>query len=410
MKEITITALTAGQRLDHLLSRYLKEAHSGFLYKMLRKKNITLNGRKATGSEKLQEGDVIRLFFSDETLRKFMGTDAMNPFLQVPDGKTNEASCFGKQAADAAGNPARRQSEKLDIIYEDADVLLVNKPAGLLTQKAKPEDLSLNEYVLNYLLAKGAVTGEDLLSFRPSVCNRLDRNTSGIVAIGKSIAGLQELSRIFKDRSIEKFYKALVTGRVEQESVIDGWLLKDEASNKVTVLSGEEAGVKAGEDASLRTGPEAGAGELCLWKEPKAQRIRTRYIPVQTVCIDGSFFTLLDVELLTGRSHQIRAHLSSIGYPIVGDPKYGDERVNQKVKQFFGIRRQMLHAGRLTFPEMDGRLSHLSGRTFTAPLPADFMKLLRSGGRDEESREDSRRKREASTEGGSHGRPHGRKC
>lgn len=369
MKEITISALQAGQRLDHLLSRYLKEAHSGFVYKMLRKKNITLNGKKAAGNEKLQEGDVVRLFFSEDTLLKLTGAGAAgaaglaNPF-EKANGAAGAAGIGGTAAAAGsagAGKSAAGSARpiRLDILYEDEDVLLVNKPAGMLTQKARPDDVSLNEHAIAYLLREGAVTGEDLLTFRPSVCNRLDRNTSGIVAIGKSISGLRQLSLMFRDRTAEKYYKALVLGKVPGPSLIDGWLVKDEDNNRVRVF---------------REKPD----------HAEAQRIATRYLPVRTVRRGAFEFTLLDVELLTGRSHQIRAHLASIGHPIAGDPKYGDRRANQYVRQKYGIRRQMLHAGRLTFPKMEGRLDRLSGRTFLSPPPDDFSRLL---GEDENGRQ-----------------------
>lgn len=365
MKEITISALQAGQRLDHLLSRYLKGAHSGFVYKMLRKKNITLNGKKAAGNEKLQEGDVVRLFFSEDTLLKLTGAGAAGAAGIRATAAAAGAAGIGGTAA-AAGSAGAGKSAagsarpiKLDILYEDEDVLLVNKPAGMLTQKARPDDVSLNEHAIAYLLQEGAVTGEDLLTFRPSVCNRLDRNTSGIVAIGKSISGLRQLSLMFRDRTAEKYYKALVLGKVSGPSLIDGWLVKDEDNNRVRVF---------------REKPD----------HAEAQRIATRYLPVRTVRRGAFEFTLLDVELLTGRSHQIRAHLASIGHPIAGDPKYGDKRANQYVRQKYGIRRQMLHAGRLTFPKMEGRLDRLSGRTFLSPLPDDFSRLL---GEDENGRQ-----------------------
>lgn len=380
MKEIEITALQAGQRLDHLLSRYLKEAHSGFIYKMLRKKNITLNGKKATGSEKLCEGDAVRLFFADDTLRKFTG--------QAPAG--GQAAVRGRDRRHAEAQTAGR----LDVLYEDTDVLLVNKPAGMLTQKARPEDVSLNEYALQYLLGEGAVTPDDLLTFRPSVCNRLDRNTSGIVAIGKTIAGLQALSRIFRDRSVSKCYKALVLGHLEGEKTIDGWLLKDERTNKVTVLPEEMSGAQriytrydpvgyltltqgGRVPAGISAGSTAHAGK---GQEDRAPEGRAPEGTVQPA--DGRKaleLTLLDVDLLTGRSHQIRAHLSSIGHPLAGDPKYGSRRLNDLLRRKYGITRQLLHAERITFPDMEGRLRHLSGRTFTAPLPEDFARLTDAG-------------------------------
>ena len=261
------------------------------------------------------------------------------------------------------------------ILYEDEHVLLVCKPAGMLTQKAKPEDLSLNEYAIGYLLREGAITQRELQTVRPSVCNRLDRNTSGIVAIGKTMRGLQALSALFRDRTVSKHYQALVCGEVKSGQRIDGWLVKDERTNTVRILSREEKG---------------------------AQRIRTSYTPEQAVCLtktprafagkeypggaDGTgsqkrrlVLTLLDVDLLTGRSHQIRAHLASVGHPVAGDPKYGDAGVNAFLTRQFGVRRQLLHAGRLTFPVMDPPLDKLSGRTFTAPLPADFRRVMGEG-------------------------------
>ena len=180
----------------------------------------------------------------------------------------------------------------LDILYEDDEIILVNKPAGMLSQKAKETDESLVEYLIDYLLGSGKLTERGLRAFRPSVCNRLDRNTSGIVAAGKSLAGLQMLSGVFKDRSIHKYYQCLVSGEIRDVKTVDGWLLKDEKKNQVRILTEAEA---------KRFGGRGGD------EEPK--RIRTKYEPIAT---DGRF-TLLKVTLLTGRSHQIRAHLASLG-------------------------------------------------------------------------------------------------
>jgi 23S rRNA pseudouridine955/2504/2580 synthase len=229
MREIVMTALQAGMRLDHFLERSLREAHAGFIYKMLRKKNITLNGHKAHGNEKLEAGDVVRLYFAGETLEKLCGGAV--PGVEAVPGRNRalsaekpHASGNGAPGRDAPGRDApgrdapggekpgrdvsgmggREQREKalpyptfpssVRILYEDEHVLLVSKPAGMLTQKAKPGDLSLNEYAIGYLLREGAITRRELQTVRPSVCNRLDRNTSGIVAIGKTVRGLQALS------------------------------------------------------------------------------------------------------------------------------------------------------------------------------------------------------------------------
>ena len=181
MKEFTITKNEAAQRLDKYLKKLLPEASSGFIYKMLRKKNITWNGKKAAGSEKLAAGDCIRLYLADETFDKF--------------------SAYRPQSTAGA------DGTRLDVIYEDEDILLINKPCGMLSQKAKPSDVSANEYLIAYLLASGAVTEESLRTFHPSVCNRLDRNTSGILTAGKSLKGLQELSAALKERTVNKYYR-----------------------------------------------------------------------------------------------------------------------------------------------------------------------------------------------------------
>ena len=318
MRLISVQEKEANQRLDKLLARYLKGAPKSFLYKMLRKKNITLNGKKADGSEKVQAGDEIRIFLSDETYEKF------------------------------AGKPEKKRSSypttRLSVIYEDEHILLVNKPMGMLTQKAQPSDVSLNEYVLGYLQQSGQWDEMESAGFRPSVCNRLDRNTSGIVVCGKSLAGLQQMSEVLRDRSMHKYYQCLVHGQMKDSRRIEGYLWKNPSTNKVTI-----------------------------WKEekPDAQRIVTEYRPVKVL----KDCTLLEVCLITGRSHQIRAHLASVGYPIIGDYKYGIRKVNDRYQKNYGLSGQLLHSCRLELPDMKSPMENLSGRVFTAPLP-DIMKKI----------------------------------
>ena len=318
----------AGQRLDKFLAKYMNEASKSFFYKMMRKKNITLNGKKCEGNEKLAEGDVVKLFLAEDTIEKFSS-------VQVQEVKKVD----------------------LDILYEDDEIILVNKPAGMLSQKGKETDESLVEYLIDYLLGSGKLTERGLRAFRPSVCNRLDRNTSGIVAAGKSLAGLQMLSGVFKDRSIHKYYQCLVSGEIRDVKTVDGWLLKDEKKNQVRILTEAEA---------KRFGGRGGD------EEPK--RIRTKYEPIAT---DGRF-TLLKVTLLTGRSHQIRAHLASLGHPIVGDFKYGGvSKVNPSGRT---VKYQLLHSYRLEFPKLAEPFVYLSGRVFEAPLPGYFGSVLKETG------------------------------
>ncbi|MFR8015385.1 MAG: RluA family pseudouridine synthase [Pilosibacter sp.] len=328
MREIVIEKNEAGQRLDKFLAKYMNEASKSFFYKMMRKKNITLNGKKCEGNEKLAEGDVVKLFLAEDTIEKFSS-------VQVQEVKKVD----------------------LDILYEDDEIILVNKPAGMLSQKAKETDESLVEYLIDYLLGSGKLTESGLRAFRPSVCNRLDRNTSGIVAAGKSLAGLQMLSGVFKDRSIHKYYQCLVSGEIRDVKTVDGWLLKDEKKNQVRILTDVEAKRFEGKGGD---------------EEPK--RIRTKYEPIAT---DGRF-TLLRVTLLTGRSHQIRAHLASLGHPIVGDFKYGGvSKVNPSGRT---VKYQLLHSYRLEFPKLAEPFVYLSGRVFEAPLPGYFGSVLKETG------------------------------
>ena len=195
MRMLTVSKNEAGQRLDKLLAKYLNLAGKSFIYKMMRKKNITLNGKKCDGSEHLTEGDEIKLFLAEETIEKFSEVKIQ-----------------------------KVQKKKLDIVYEDEHILLINKPSGMLSQKAKETDESLVEYLIDYLLDSGKLKKEDLACFRPSVCNRLDRNTSGIVAAGRSLPGLQIMSEVIKDRSLGKYYVCVVRGIVKGEARIEGWL------------------------------------------------------------------------------------------------------------------------------------------------------------------------------------------
>lgn len=309
MREIVIGQNDSGQRLDKYLQKYMREAPKGFLYKMLRKKNIKLNGRRAEGREILVSGDRVMLYLSDETVQKFRG------------------------GAERQIYPQR----DLKILYEDDHVLLLDKPSGLLSQKAKREDISLVEYILGYLQEKGEWQPGGTLM--PGICNRLDRNTSGIIIAGKSLAGLQKMSELLKKRAVQKYYLAIVEGAMRQPQVIRGYLIKDEKTNQVTVY------------------PDAGEGR---------SYIETGYEPLA----DNGMYTLLKVQLMTGRTHQIRSHLGSIGHPLAGDVKYGGKKLP-------GSHGYFLHAGEIHFPEMEEPFAGLDGRCFEAPLPPAFEKIIK---------------------------------
>ena len=327
MKQIKVSKNEAGQRLDKLLAKYLNKAPKSFIYKMLRKKNITLNGKKAAGNEITCLGDEIKLFLADDTYDKFSGVEV------------------------------QRAEAKLDILYEDEHIVLVNKPCGMLSQKSKASDVSLVEYLINYLLGKGCVTEESLQGFRPSICNRLDRNTSGIIVAGKSLTGLQQMSEALRARTIHKYYLCIVQGRIEQEELIEGWLTKDTGRNQVHITQ-----EKTGEDDAF---------------------IRTRYCPLGHGCLYENWeVTLLKVELITGRTHQIRAHLASVGHPILGDTKYGEPRLNEILRKSGGLAHQLLHSYLLEMPGFAGELEYLGGRTFSAPPPKQFRKIAKECGLD----------------------------
>ena len=214
MREISIQKNEAGQRMDKFLAKYLNKAPKSFFYKMMRKKNITLNGKKAVGNEQLKQGDVIKLFLAEETIENFI-----------------DHSQFSKKKASSARKQTAGKKVQLDILYEDEAAVFINKPVGMLSQKASPTDTSLVEYFIDYLLENGKITEEELYTFHPSVCNRLDRNTSGIVAAGKTLQALQGLSEMFRDRTLKKYYLCLVKGQVKENQRIHGYLVKNEKTN-----------------------------------------------------------------------------------------------------------------------------------------------------------------------------------
>ena len=362
MQSVTITKNQAGQRLDKFLKKYLPEAENSFLYKMLRKKNITLNGKKAEGKEMLDQEDVVCFFFSEETFAKFRGSGVGAESQSGPhfnsgrsEGVSVEKSNFGKGKMtkmvneNAEYQKAYHTLRGITVLYQDEDVLIVHKPVGVLTQKAKPSDLSLNEWLIGYLLEKGDITEEELQTFHPSVCNRLDRNTSGIVLCGKTLPGSQMLSRVIRERVVRKFYHTICLGKVSQDATIEGYLLKDESANKVRI-------------SKQKTEHTAKDGE---------SYIKTAYHPLQ--CSEK--YTLLEVELITGKTHQIRAHLASIGHPIIGDYKYGNTKVNNALKQQFGLEAQLLHARRIEFPEDALVPEQMRGLVIKSPYPDQFERI-----------------------------------
>lgn len=329
MKQVTIGPNEAGQRLDKFLHKYLPNAGTNFLYKMLRKKNITLNGKKADGKEILSANDIVCCFFSDETFYKFAHNESAPPAI-VPYQKAYDGL------------------KGIGIVYEDENIIILNKPAGVLSQKAKDSDMSLNEWLIGYLLKTQAVSPVQLQTFKPSVCNRLDRNTSGIVLCGKSLKGSQILSSLIKEHRLQKFYYTICEGVFQKEALIEGYLVKNHRTNRVEIYTENTDG--------------------------PSEYIKTRFVPLAVGRTSpqssqkGLEGTFLCVELFTGKTHQIRAHLSSVGHPVIGDVKYGGIG-------FPDLKHQLLHAHHVIFPK-DEALGALSQATITAPCPVSFHKYV----------------------------------
>lgn len=302
MKEFIINKNEENQRLDKYLKKLLPNASTSFLYKMMRKKNIVINKKKVTGNEKLVEGDVVQLFFCDETFDKFhIDLEALKAEYEAY--KTYDL-------------------KRLSIIYEDDEMILMNKPYNMLSQKASEKDISANEYLLAYMIKKGELSFEVFQTFHPSVVNRLDRNTTGLLLFGKTLSALQTLGEGVRERKIQKYYRAIVHGELTQSLHLKGYLLKDEAANKVVYYETKVEG---------------------------AVYIETDVKPL----LSQNGLTLIEVHLITGKTHQIRLHLSSIGHPIIGDMKYGDAKVNKQYYESHKVKHQLLHAYALKFS--DGR-------------------------------------------------------
>lgn len=360
MYQVIITEREAGQRLDKYLHRILPNAGSGFLYKMLRKKNITLNDKKAEGSEKIAAGDLVKIYFAGETLARFMGKQLSDAVSGVAQGAapalTRGDSDAGDTQPDGVGEYMRAYHEVagIKILYENGHILLADKPFGVLSQKAEKTELSLNEWLIGYLLSSGFMRGDELATFKPSVCNRLDRNTGGIVLCAKSLRGAQLLGRLLKERTLHKYYQTYVKGQIAEELLIEGYLYKDEKHNKVSVI------------------PAAGAGFDAI---PGTAGGRKKPAYIKTACrplrVEGDK-TLLEVELITGKSHQIRAHLASIGHPLLGDYKYGDRAWNDTYRKRYHVSSQLLYACKVVFPPLDVPFADISGRAFHAELPEIF--------------------------------------
>lgn len=305
LRKIIIGSNDAGQRLDKFLCKAVPSLPQSLLYKYLRLKRIKLNGKKAAPSIRLQQGDLLELFINDEF---FNPTRPQFDFLTA--------------------------GKRLDIVYEDNNLLLVDKKQGLIVHPDQKEYRdTLIGRIQRYLFENGEYNPKAGQSFAPALANRIDRNTGGIVIAAKNAQALRVLNEKMKNREIEKYYLCLVHGIPQKrEATLTGYLYKDESKNQVTVQ---------------RT------------PIPSGKTITTRY---RVLIADGDK-ALLEVQLLTGRTHQIRAHLASIGHPLVGDGKYGKNAADKKE----GFVHQALYSYKLKFAfRSDAEcLNELNGQEFT---------------------------------------------
>lgn len=322
MFEIKMTENEAGQRVDRFLRKYLRDYTLGDIYKLFRKNKVKLNGKRVKENQMLSIGDTLQLYI--------------------------EKPAAAEQAA-ALPKPAK----SLEIVYEDGNIIIANKPAGLLTHPDKPGD---NDTLIDralYHIYNNEGT-ERSGTFSPAVCNRLDRNTGGIVLIAKNYTTLKAVNHSIRERGIEKLYLCIVAGKLQKSGELKGFISKDEERNISTIRETAEG-------------------------EGKAIHTVYRTFAVSDIVPElGMRFSLLEVELVTGRSHQIRAHFASLGHPLAGDVKYGDKAVNEYFRRSFGLKHQFLTAYKVVFREVHEDIGYLTGRSFAIKLPESQGKITRS--------------------------------
>ncbi|MCD8203625.1 MAG: RluA family pseudouridine synthase [Coprobacillus sp.] len=317
MREFTINSNEEGQTLEKYIRKLLVNAPLSFIYKTFRKEDIKINGKKAKKEAVLHKGDKVSIYISEDAFLSFLKSETITPNEYI----------------------------KPWIIYEDDNILIVNKPKGILVVDDRSEEKSLTDMTLEYLYAEGVYDPTESPTLKPGPAHRLDRNTSGLVVFGKNVLSLQALLLMMKDKSaLKKKYYALVKGIVDEPGIVDVPLLKDSKNNTVYVSSLEAGG----------------------------KRAQTRYVPLS---YHGNY-TLLDITLLTGRTHQIRVHMAYISHPVVGDSKYGDFDLNRLFKDEYHLHSQFLEAYELTFTNPPDTLNYLKGKTFTAPMDEEYMKIL----------------------------------
>lgn len=316
MKKLVIDENHANQRIDKYLKKLLCQAPSQLIYKMLRKKDVKVNGVKVKENYILQVNDIVELFLYEDKFEEY----------------TRAQTIYDLKI-------------EFDVLYEDEHILIVGKPAGLLVHEDIHEDMNtLSHQVLTYLYQKGEYDPQESLGFTPGPVHRLDRNTSGIVIFGKTMKALQDLNEMMKKRHcIEKTYLTICKGQMTSADLI-GYMKKESDQSLSKVVS---------------------------QNTPGALMMRTIVKSLQYY----QNYSLLEVQLITGRTHQIRLHLASVGHPIIGDSKYGDFELNKFLKKRYHLNHQFLHAYRIRFVKPIGCLKYLQDQVITCPLPKNLMKI-----------------------------------
>jgi 23S rRNA pseudouridine955/2504/2580 synthase len=319
MIKLIISANEKEQRLDRFLKKYLKNASLGYIYKLIRK-DVKINGKRGNIETMLSENDEVSLYINEEEL----------------DNLTKSKKLVSSK-------------KQFNIAYEDENILVVEKPFGLLTHGDSTEKKNhLANQVISYLIEKGDYVPRVERTFVPSPVNRLDRNTTGLVLFGKNNKSLQMLNKMIRERGyINKYYLTIVSGNLKEELILKDKMEKDERKNMVKVLS---------EDC------EDGKIMETIARPLKYNR----------------GYTLVEVELVTGRTHQIRAHLAGSGYPIIGDAKYGHSSINRKIEENFELTTQFLHAYKLSFIGAEEPLEYLIGKDIVSELPKNLEKIKNS--------------------------------
>ena len=320
MKKIQITENDANQRIDKYIKKLLVNAPTNFIYKMFRKKDIKVNGKKVNEKYILKNNDVVEMFLYEDKFKEFTATKNIYNVKKI-----------------------------FKVLYEDNHVLIVYKPAGLLVHEDKNESVNtLTNQVLSYLADKNELDLSRENTFMPGPVHRLDRNTSGIVIFGKTLAALQGLNEMIKQRHcIEKSYLTICKGKVDQKRNLKGYIVKLDDQAQVKLVSKDY---------------------------PGALTMETIVKPVKY----NNDYSKVEVTLVTGRMHQIRVHLSSIDHPIIGDRKYGDFELNKFIKKEFGLNHQLLHAYKIRFVKTFGVLAYLQDKEIVCPVPKQFEKIENS--------------------------------